>query len=313
MNRLLLIILLLVLPLHLSASQILRVGSTLWPGYEPLHYANEFGLYQKYNIRTIDYPSASEVLRAFKNRALEAAALTLDEVVSLRRLGIKMKIILVCDVSDGADVILSAPEINSVEQIKAKRVAVEPAAAGAYLLSRALQIHNVQLNEIEIVKMDVSTGVDAFMNNKADVFVTYEPMRTRLMNLGLTEIFTSKNIANEIVDVLVVHEGFYNNNKEQLNVLIQGWFMAVQVFRNNPERAYEYVSSRMQITPAQVQESYFGLKLVSLAENHKFLSGDDAALFTNWQKLMQHMKSTHLINKSIAADSIITSEFLPEK
>ncbi|WP_051303466.1 ABC transporter substrate-binding protein [Psychromonas aquimarina] len=313
MNRLLLIIVFTVLPFHLSASQILRVGSTLWPGYEPLHYANEFGIYQKYNIRTIDYPSASEVLRAFKNRALEAAALTLDEVVSLRRLGIKMKIILVCDVSDGADVILSTPEINSVKQLKAKRVAVEPSAAGAYLLSRALQIHNVKLNEIEIVKMDVSTGVDAFTNNQADAFVTYEPMRTKLMNLGLVEIFTSKSIPNEIVDVLVVHESVYNNNKEQLNILIQGWFMAMQVFQNNPVRAYDYVSSRMQITPAKVQESYFGLKLVSLAENHKFLSGAEAVLFSSWTRVIQHMKNTRLINESIAADSIITGEFLPEK
>ncbi|WP_019614511.1 ABC transporter substrate-binding protein [Psychromonas ossibalaenae] len=313
MNRLLLIILLTVLPLHSSASQILRVGSTLWPGYEPLHYANEFGLYQKNSIRTIDYPSASEVLRAFKNRSLEAAALTLDEVVSLRRLGIKMKIILVCDVSDGADVILSGPEINSVKQLKAKRVAVEPTAAGAYLLSRALQIHNLKLNEIELVKMDVSTGVDAFNNDKADAFVTYEPMRTKLMNLGLTELFSSKNIPNEIVDVLVVHESLYHNNKQQLNVLIQGWFMAMQVFHNNPAKAYDYVSSRMQITPAQVKASYFGLKLVSLTENHKFLSGDDAELFTTWQKLMEHMKSTRLISEFIAADSIITGEFLPEK
>lgn len=58
----------------------LRIGTLVWPGYEPLYLARERGYLDPKSVRLVEYPSNSEVTRAFRNRAIEAAALTFDEV-----------------------------------------------------------------------------------------------------------------------------------------------------------------------------------------------------------------------------------------
>jgi len=107
-----------------SYAEPLRVGTTLWPGYEPLYLAQEIKAYKE-DIRMIHYPSTSEVLRAFKNHIVEAAALTLDEVVLLAESQIPVQIILVLDISEGADVIMAKPELKNMQGLVGAKVAVE--------------------------------------------------------------------------------------------------------------------------------------------------------------------------------------------
>lgn len=298
---------------YTKANETLRVGTTLWPGYEPIYLAESMGLFNNQNIRPIDYPSTSEVLRAFKNRALEVAALTLDEVVSLQEINVPVKIILVCDISHGGDVIVSKPDIKSMAELKGKRVAVESTAVGAYVLSRALQTRNLSLSDIVIVNMDVNSNISAFQKNRADAFVTYEPIRTKLLNLGLHEIFTSREIPGEVVDVIVVHESAYQIHKKQLTVLVDSWFKALQEMRDRPESSYQFIANRMKITTEEVALSYHGLKLPEIEENLELLSGEKPKLQNTLNKLTSLMLETNLISKRPKQNNMISDKFIPRK
>ena len=56
---------------HKEPTALVRIGTNVWPGYEPLYLARELGYYKDLNVRLVEYPSASEVIRAFKNKNLE--------------------------------------------------------------------------------------------------------------------------------------------------------------------------------------------------------------------------------------------------
>lgn len=62
----------------------LRVGAVIWPGTESLYLARDLGYYDNTPIRFLDYPSDSELMRAYRNGDLEAITITLDEALSLR-------------------------------------------------------------------------------------------------------------------------------------------------------------------------------------------------------------------------------------
>jgi len=87
------------------------IGTNIWPGYEPLHLAKIQNEY-KNNVDVITYDSATIVLNKFRNKEIEGAALTLDEVILLKDQGYNPVIIAVLDVSEGADVLLCKPNIN---------------------------------------------------------------------------------------------------------------------------------------------------------------------------------------------------------
>ncbi|WP_444995903.1 ABC transporter substrate-binding protein [Aliikangiella sp. IMCC44359] len=299
--------------LQAASNDLMRVGTTLWPGYEPIHLAEKLGYFNGHNIRTIDYPSTNEVLRAFKNHTLEVAALTLDEVVSLQEINLPLKIILVCDISYGGDVIVAKPSIGSVEQLTGKRVAVESTAVGAYILSRALQQNQLALSDIKIINMDVSMAVTALEKDMADAFVTYDPIKTKLINKGLKEIFSSKSIPGEVVDVLVVHQYYYDNYPKKLSILVKSWFHALDEMNKNPSKSYQYIAQRMRISSEEVAQSYKGLILPGIDKNHEMLKGKKPELKTTMLRLINIMQQINLLDKKPKISDIFTDEFLPKK
>ena len=112
----------LLLPLALTAcapppASLLRVGTNVWIGTQPLYIAAERGHFDGAAIRLVEYSSASQVLSAFRNNSIEAAALTLDEALVLSEDIDDVRIVLVEDMSAGADVVLSHPEITTLAEI----------------------------------------------------------------------------------------------------------------------------------------------------------------------------------------------------
>ena len=60
------------------------LGTNVWPGYEPLYLARSLGYWDDSSVKLVEYSSASQVIRAFRNDAIHIAALTLDEVLLLK-------------------------------------------------------------------------------------------------------------------------------------------------------------------------------------------------------------------------------------
>lgn len=298
----------------LYAQQPMRIGTNVWPGYEPLYLASSLSNWREQDqIRLVEYPSSSEVLRAFRNNAIEAATLTLDEALALRQAKLPIQIILVMDVSEGGDVILAHPGIDRFDQLKGKRVAVETSALGAYMIIRALEIHNMSLPDIVIEHLDVSSHEAAYRNGLVDAVVTFEPIRTRLLSLGAKELFDSRQIPGEIVDVLVVHQALLRERPHLVRKLLADWFNALDYLQSQPQQAAETMSKRLGLSPSEVLQSYQGLRLPDLRQNHEMLEGETPSLGNTINKLASVMKQNRLLPSWVDIEDLFNGSFLPEK
>ncbi|MEO5341822.1 MAG: ABC transporter substrate-binding protein [Gammaproteobacteria bacterium SHHR-1] len=297
-----------------QAGQTLRVGTNLWPGYEPLYLAQDIVQpgWDK-AIRLVEYPSATEVLRAFRNRAIEAAGLTLDEALLLKQDGVPLRLVLVMDISQGADVIIARPEIPDMAGLRGKRVAVESGALGAYVLTRALELHGLGLDEIDIAHLDVSSHRQAFVSGQVDAVVTFEPVRTQLLNAGGREVFSSREIPGEVVDALVVHEDFLQRQPETVEQLIKGWFQALQLLQQRPDEAAGLIGKRLKLSPREVLDSYAGLYLPSPADNLKLIGGPTPDLLKTLHKLRQLMRERNLLGDDVDLSQLLSADSLPVK
>jgi len=282
----------------------MRLGTNIWIGYEPLYLAQQQGYLNTESITLVEYLSASEVIRAFRNQSLEAAALTLDEALQLVERKIPIKIILVTDFSSGADTIVCKPEINTINQLIGKRVGVESGALGAYMISRALEINDIKFDQIEIVNLEVSEHEAAYKDNKVDALVTFEPTRTKLLAMGATELFTSREIPQEIVDVIVVHNDYLEKNRDKAKELINGWFKAIQYLQDQPKNALEIMSKRMQLSSEELLASYAGIHLPDRHENLALLSGESPELHSTVHRLQHTMISHQLLETTEMSTSL---------
>ena len=91
----------------------LRIGTNVWIGSEPLYLARELGKLDPAAVQLVEYPSASEVLRAFRNQAIDGMVISLDELFGLAVDGLQPRVVLVVDVSHGADVVVGRPGTRS--------------------------------------------------------------------------------------------------------------------------------------------------------------------------------------------------------
>ena len=187
--------------------------------------------------------------------------------------------------------------------LKGKRVAVESGALGAYVISRALEIHGMKLDDIEVKHLEVSAHEAAYRNREVDAAVTFEPVRTQLLNEGAHEIFSSREMPGEIVDVLVVHNSLLEH-QQRLMSLIDSWFTALEHLKNQPQNATSIIAQRMKITPAEALNSFEGLQLPSRRENRKLLTAD-GPLSTTVKRLSDTMRTNGLLRGESSAAALI--------
>ena len=290
----------------------LLVGTNVWPGYEPLYLARSLGYLNDSTVRLVEYSSASQVIRAFRNDAIQIAALTLDEVLLLKEQGHGLRIILVTDISHGADVILGKTNIVTIGDLRGRSIGVESGALGAYVLTRALQQSGVPFPQVEVVPLEVDEHERAFLDGRIDAVVTFEPVRSRLLEKGAVQLFDSSQIPGEIVDVLVVRNEVLGQFPDRVDTLLKGWFDALRYLSEHPYEASKRMADRLKLEPQKVLASYDGLRLPNLDENFSIMEGTPCQLVQTAQRLVEVMKESKLLRRDPQLDDLVSTKPLAD-
>lgn len=291
---------------------LLRVGTNLWPGYAPLYLARSQGLLDTASIRLVELPSATQVMHELRNDNLEAAALTLDETLSLLAEGLDLRVVLVLDFSAGGDVLMAPPGVDSLKALKGRRVGVEGSAVGAIMLDSALQAGGLSIEEVEVVPVTLDRQLVAFRSGEVEAVVTFEPIRTKLLASGALILFDSSRIPGRIVDVLVVREGALSTHEEPLRALIQGHFEALEQLRREPVVAATRMAPRLGLSPDELLAAFAGMELPGLRRNRALFSVSPSPLEETTASLASLMLARGLLAQPISATHLFDGRWLPE-
>jgi NitT/TauT family transport system substrate-binding protein len=283
----------------------LRIGTNVWIGSEPLYLARELGHLDPKTIRLVEYPSASEVLRAFRNQSIDGMVISLDELLGLAADGLQPRIVLVVDVSHGADVVVGRPGMQTMRDLKGKRVAVESGALGAFVLSRALALEDMQAGDVSVVHLESNEQPKAYEKGEVDGAVTFDPYRTQLMRAGAKTLFDSTRIPGEIVDLVAVRSTVLEKQPRAVQALLSGWFNAVGYLRREPGDAARRMGIRQQTTGEQFLESLQGLRFPSREENLRMLGGATPELAVTGSRLMELMLQAKLLSTEVRIESML--------
>lgn len=288
----------------------LKVGTNVWPGYEPGYLARDLGYFSENEIKLRQFQSATESIRAFRNGVIDVAALTLDEALLLAQDGFDISVFLVADVSHGGDVIMANPNVGSIAGLKGKRIGVENNALGAYVLARALEIHGIDLADVSVHPITVDQSESVYKQGSVDAVVTFEPFRSHLMKIGAIEIFTSKDMPNEIVDVLVVRSEVTEKFADSLKKLSESWLKAVTYIEERPQEAGKLLGTRLGLTPEEALASFDGLVIPNASLNRLLLADGPDSLRQSALRLKRVLRDKGLLVKDIDIDGIFSDRFL---
>lgn len=283
----------------------LHIGTNVWIGSEPLYLAREMGYFDAKTVRLVEYPSASEVLRAFRNQAIDGMVASLDELFSLAADGLQPRIVLAVDVSHGADAVVGRAGMRTLQDLRGKRVAVESGALGAFVLSRALALNGMQTSDIVMVHMESNEQPRAFEKGEVDGAVTFDPFRTQLLRAGAVPLFDSTQIPGEIVDLVAVRASAIAKQPEAVQSMLSGWFRALDYLKREPDDAARRMGLRHQSTGEQFAETLKGVRFPSRAENLRMLAGASPAIARTGGNLMALMLEAKLLRSSLKIEELL--------
>jgi len=288
----------------------LRMGSSMWPGFEAFYVARERGLWRDDEVRLVEYPSTSDLIRAFRNGAIDAGLVTLDEALLLEADVPDIRIILVTDVSNGADVLLAKPQYAHMKDLKGHRIGAETTALGAYVLFRALQLAGMSREDVEIVPLEFSEQQAAFEGGTIDAVVTYEPVRAKLLSGGAVQLFDSSQIPGEVVDVLVVSSGYLASSPNTVRSVVRGFYGAQRYFQEHPADALRIAAARENVTPDEFRQSLTLLHVPDAPESEAMLVGRTATLHASAKSLATLMLQQKLLLKPVDVDPLFDADAL---
>jgi NitT/TauT family transport system substrate-binding protein len=283
----------------------LRIGTNVWIGSEPLYLARELGRLDPQSVQLVEYPSASEVLRAFRNQAIDGMVISLDELFGLAADGLQPRAVLVVDVSHGADVVVGRAGMRTMRDLAGKSVAVEGGALGAFVLSRALTLAGMQPGDVKVVHLESNEQPRAFEQGLVDGAVTFDPYRTQLLKAGAATLFDSTRIPGEIVDLLAVRASVLEKRPEAIRALLTGWFGATDYMQRDPRDAARRMGVRQQTSGEQFLEAQRGLHVPSREENLKMLGGPTPALAVAGRRLMALMLEAKLLRSGLDIEGVL--------
>jgi len=291
---------------HRNIDDEIKIGISPWPGYEALVLGVEKELFTGVNVRIIRFSTPSESFKALRDGTIDVATFTADEVFHYAEVRDKPKIFLIMDVSNGGDAIVARPEIKSLDDLKGKRVASEASALGEYVINRAMDFTNkVSINDITLSPVEIGNQENAYLQNKADAFVTYEPSKTKLLNAGAHVIFDSKMIPNEIVDVMVTNNHDLHEKRKQLSMVVNGWFEILKYINENHDEAMSRMASYEGLSKEEFESAYSELLIPTLYDNKKMLGEGSGSLSKPLSRLSKLMYEKNSIKKEVNIDDIL--------
>jgi NitT/TauT family transport system substrate-binding protein len=281
------------------------VGAVPWAGSEPLFLARERGLMPSEHLRLVEFVDSADMIRAFRNGALDAVALTLEEALRLEALGLEPRVVLVLDASHGADCVVARPEVKTLAELQGRRVALEHMALGLYLLGRALEGAGLRPEDVQRVPTRLDSHLEVYQRGAVDAVVTFEPTCQQLVDAGAHVLFDSSRIPGEILDVLVVRKSYLAANPERIDVLLRGWFSALDYHGAFPDEAERLMAPRLGIPPRQLRKALAGVRLLDARQQRELLTGPAPRLRETLQRLRAVMSKDGLLPARPREDSLL--------
>jgi len=249
---------------------------------------------------------------AFRNEAIDGMVISLDELFGLAADGLQPRIILVVDVSNGADVVVGRQGMRTMRDLQGKAVAVEGGALGAFVLSRALALSGMQASDVNVVHLESNEHPRAFEKGQVDGAVTFDPFRGQLIAAGGKTLFDSTQIPGEIVDLLAVRASFIEQHPKTIQALLSGWFAALDYMKREPLDAARRMGVRQQTSGEQFLQAQSGLRVPTREENLRMLGGPHPELATTGRRLMTLMVDAKLLRANVDIESVLAPQPLTQ-
>jgi NitT/TauT family transport system substrate-binding protein len=257
----------------------ITIGFSAWPGWFPWQVAAEKGLFKDagLDVSMKYFESYTDSLNALSAGKLDGNTQTLNDTVSSVVGGAQEVIVLVNDNSTGNDQIIAREGIDTVQDLKGKRIGIEEGAVDHFLLLQGLTKAGLTAKDVEIQPLLTDAAAAAFAAGQTDAVGAFAPFTTKALELkGSHAVFTSADFPGAIPDHLVLTKSFVEKRPDDTQKLVDVWFKTLDWIKQYPDDAVRIMAKRAGVTVEDYKTYDKGTTIFTLDQNvEAFAPGDD--------------------------------------
>ncbi|MAD45536.1 MAG: ABC transporter substrate-binding protein [Oceanospirillaceae bacterium] len=254
----------------------LKIGYSDWPGWVAWEIAIEKKMFEKEGVDVqfewFDYVASMD---AFAAGQLDGVTMTNGDALVTGSTGARNVMILINDYSDGNDMIVGAPGIESLKDLKGKKIGVEIGFVDHLLLLNGLEKAGMTESDVELVNVPTNETPQVLASGQVDAVGAWQPSSGQALSMvpGSKRIYSSADEPGLIYDVLAVSPTSLAANRDEWQKVVKVWYQAVD-FLKDPETREEAISimaARVGLEPEEYKGFMDGTKILTLEEALPFM------------------------------------------
>jgi taurine transport system substrate-binding protein len=242
-----------------AAKETIRIGYQSFPSGDLIVKNNKWleEALPDYNIKWIKFDSGADVNTAFIAKELDFGALGSSPVARglSAPLNIPYQVAFVLDVAGDNEALVArnGTGVNTIADLKGKRVATPFASTAHYSLLAALAQNNLSPKDVQLVDLQPQAILAAWERGDIDAAYTWLPTLDQLRKTG-KDLITSRQLAKDgkpTLDLGAVRTEFADQHPEVVDTWRKQEARALDVIKDDPEAAAKAISAEIGLTPEE--------------------------------------------------------------
>ncbi|HTB79260.1 MAG TPA: ABC transporter substrate-binding protein [Opitutaceae bacterium] len=260
----------------------LKVGYSDWPGYTAFEIAVQKGWFKDAGVDVefvwFDYGPSIDAFSAGK---IDADCIVASDAMGAGAAGAPSKFIAIIDYSEGSDMIVGKPGMNSIKDLKGQKVAVEFGLVEHFLLLEGLKRAGLSQSDVTLVNTPTNNMPQTLGSGQVAAVGAWYPISGQALASvpGSKPLFTSADAKGLIYDVLAVNPASLAAHHDDWAKIAAIYYKCVAYIMDPATRddAIKIMSGKVQQKPEDYAKNVPGTHFETLAEAKANYKGDAGA------------------------------------
>jgi NitT/TauT family transport system substrate-binding protein len=249
----------------------LKIAYSDWPGWVAWEIGIQKGWFKEAGVdvefQWFDYVPSMDAFVAGK---VDAVCMTNGDALVTGATGKPSVGILINDFSNGNDMIVAAPGIASIKELKGKKVGLEEGFVTHLLLLTGLEKTGMKAEDVTLVNTPTNETPQVLASKAVDAISAWQPNSGQALKAlpGSKPVFTSADAPGIIYDLLYVSAESLEKNRAEWAKVVKVWYRIAEYIRDeeNIDDALKILSGRVKISPEEYEPFLKGTYILTLDE-----------------------------------------------
>jgi NitT/TauT family transport system substrate-binding protein len=249
----------------------LKIAYSDWPGWVAWEIGVQKGWFKEAGVDVeflwFDYVPSMDAYVAGK---VDAVCMTNGDALVTGATGKPSVGIIINDFSNGNDMIVAAPGIESVKDLKGKKVGLEEGFVSHLLLLTGLEKAGLKAEDVTIINTPTNETPQVLASKAVDAIGAWQPNSGQALKVlpGSKPVFTSADAPGIIYDLLYVSPESLEKRRADWAKVTEVWYRIASYIKDeeNLDDVLKILSARVKITPEEYEPFLKGTYILSHAE-----------------------------------------------